>query len=494
MKFLERKRRIEPRQSKAASLLLASLLTIVLPLKIYSQQNSKPQTKASAAGVWLDVAPLIELTTLPALVPGSPVPSSYLEWFYKRPAFLTAGFNLTRGPLAAAMSVELQQDAGELFLGGSLVNLPINHDYTTFYFSNNYPAVGFVEGSGNGWRFSAGRRAIQLGSGTYSLTVSDSNPWYDHVIAELAAPLGAGSLHYDFLAISTQRRSGTDGKSLFMHQIGFDFSVWSASLAEFNTVVGVPLDLQDIGPFLIYHHLFAGGSNVMFKLDAELKPSQNSRVWGGILMDDFQLGSESSTSNPNAFGFEAGLEAVLIPGESAERARFFRKNYETRLGPEMLAGRLKAGLEWYWASTYLYRRVASAPNEAFYTRYFLQNQNYGWAVVEPWFSYPLGPDRMLVRADLQYSHERFNLKAAGIFAILGSQADEYTYSSPYAVNWLGPQPPVTYSLKAEFSGDIVVGRHSVMSGSLYSIWKTGESTVVGLQLGFLHRFSTGLVR
>lgn len=479
----------EPKRCGTAVPLLLMLLVFAIPLEAHSQESVKPKTADSGAGVWLDIAPLVELTTRPALASGAPVPASYLEWFYSRPAFLTAGFSLKRGPLSAVMSVELQQDVGELYLGGSLVNLPINHDYTTFFFSNNYPNVGFVEGLGNGWRFSAGRRSLNIGAGTYSLTVSGANPWYDHVLAELEAPLGAGSLRYDFLAISTQRRSGNDGKSLFLHQIGFDFPVWSASLAEFNTVAGVPLDLQDIGPFLIYHHLFASGSNVMFKLDGQLKPSERLRAWGGILMDDFQLSSESTASNPNAFGFEAGVEAVLIPGHSSERARFYRKDYTVSLGPEQLDGRLKASLQWYWASTYLYRRVASAPNEAFYTRYFLQNQNFGWAVVEPWFSYPLGPDRMLFRADLRYSKERLSLKATGTFAMLGSESDEYTYNSPYASSWLGPQPPLSYSLKAELAAEMTLGRQSLVSGSLYMIWNTGEPTEVGLQLGFIHRFS-----
>ena len=465
------------------------LLLIAIPLNLYSQGNSAPSPTWSGARIWLDIAPLVELTTRPSLASGSPVPASYLEWFYSRPAFLTAGFSLKRGPLFAAMSVELQQDVGELFLGGYLVNLPINHDYTTFHFSSNYPNVGYVEGVGDGWRLSAGRRSVNIGAGEYSLTVSGANPWYDHVLAELEAPLSAGSLQYNFLAISTQRRSGNDGKSLFMHQVGLNFPLWSVGLTEYNTVAGVPLDLQDIGPFLIYHHLFAGGSNVMFKLDGQLKPSERLRAWGGILMDDFQLGSESASSNPNAFGFEAGLEAVLIPGQISERAQFFRKDYAIRLGPEQLDGRLKASLQWYWTSTYLYRRVASAPNEAFYTRYFLQNQNFGWSVVQPWFSYPLGPDRMLFRADLQYSKERMSLKAAGIFTILGSQSNEYTYSSPYATNWLGPQPPLSYSLKAEFSGEMTLDQQSLMSGSLYIFWNTSESTVVGLQLGFIHRFS-----
>lgn len=469
------------------------LLAFAIPFEAHSQESAQPKTAGSGAIVWLDIAPLVELTTRPALASGSEVPASYLEWFYSRPAFLTAGFNLKRGPLSAAMSVELQQDVGELFLGGTLVNLPVNHDFTTFFFSNNYPNVGFVEGVGNGWRFSAGRRSVNIGAGTYSLTVSGANPWYDHVLAELEAPLSAGSLRYDFLAISTQRRSGQEGKSLFLHQIGFDFPIWSASLAEFNTVAGVPLDLQDIGPFLIYHHLFAGGSNVMFKLDGQLKPAEHLRAWGGILMDDFQLGSEDPASNPNAFGFEAGLEAVLIPGRSSERARFYRKDYAVSLGPEQLDGRLKASLQWYWASTYLYRRVFSVSNEAFYTRYFLQNQNFGWSVVQPWFSYPLGPDRMLFRADLRYSKERLSLKAAGTFTILGSESDKYTYSSPYASNWLGPQPPLSYSLNAELSAEMTLGRQSLVSGSLYMMWNTGEPTAVGLQLGFIHRFSVGIL-
>ena len=73
--------------------------------------------------------------------------------------------------------------------------------------------------------------------------------------------------------------------------------------------------------------------------------------------------------------------------------------------------------------------------------------------------------------------------------MLGSESDEYTYNSPYASSWLGPQPPLSYSLKAELAAEMTLGRQSLVSGSLYMIWNTGEPTEVGLQLGFIHRFS-----
>ncbi len=65
------------------------------------------------------------------------------------------------------------------------------------------------------------------------------------------------------------------------------------------------------------------------------------------------------------------------------RPRFFRKDYTTRIGASALEGALVASLEWYWASTYLYRRISSASNQAYFTRYFLQSQYFGTRIIEP---------------------------------------------------------------------------------------------------------------
>jgi hypothetical protein len=471
--------------------LSASLLNAAVMLSC-AEETAAGRLGRSAAGLWFDIAPLVELTNRAALSTSDSVSADDLAWFYERPALATLGFQLRTGPFFAAMSVEMQQDAGELLLGGSLTNLLVSHDWKTFCFSNNYPSVGFLEGGGQGWHFSLGRRAINLGPGDYSLTVSGQNPWYDHALGGLSARLGPGSLGYDFLAINVQNRSD-DGKYLFMHRIQAEFPVWSLGITEYNLVTRDSLDFQDIGPFLVYHHLFASDSNVMAQLDVELRPVPDFRLYAEALMDDFRLDTESSSSNPNAFGFHAGLEWALLPTTmDYSRPNFFRKDYVTSIGPSCLKGELVASLEWYWASTYLYRRSSSESNEAYFSRYFLQTQNLGWLTIEPWFAYPLGPDRMMFSARLTYAKARVADSWRAYFMILGAESDETTYDAPYADNWLGPQSPVTYSAHTDISIEYMLRRSTLMRSAISLDWESADAPVFSVSVGFVQRLGVGM--
>ncbi|OQB95250.1 MAG: hypothetical protein BWX81_02064 [Spirochaetes bacterium ADurb.Bin110] len=110
----------------------------------------------------------------------------------------------------------------------------------------------------------------------------------------LYAPLDPGSLTYDFLAVNVQ--------------------------------------------------IFASGSNVMIQLDAQVKPLDNVRLYTEGLMDDFQLGTEGTGSNPNAFGFHASLEWVIQHNskDPYSKPRFSRKDHTTRIGTSGLEGALVA--------------------------------------------------------------------------------------------------------------------------------------------------------
>jgi len=447
---------------------------------------------ANKAGLWFDIAPLIELTDRPSLTTTDNVSADDLAWYYSRPSFITMGFQLHTGPLFAAMSIELQQDVGELFLGGSLTNLLVTHDWSEPCFSNNYPSVGFIEGRDQGWFFSLGRRAINMGPGEYSLTLSSQNPWYDHFLGELSAPLDPGSLTYDFLAVNVQNRSN-NGKYLFMHRIQAQFPIFSIGISEYNLVTRSPLDFQDIGPFLVYHHLFASGSNVMIQLDAQVMLLDHVRLYAEGLMDDFQLSTEGTSSNPNAFGFHAGLEWAIQPNseDPYHRPRFFRKDYTTRIGASALEGALVASLEWYWASTYLYRRISSASNQAYFTRYFLQSQYFGTRIIEPWFAYPLGPDRMMFSGGLRYEKGKVAASLRGSFFILGAESEVQTYAKPYAKDWMGPQSPVTYNAQAKIALEYLASP-STLLWSCFSIEGAIENTaILNFSLGLVWRLGLG---
>lgn len=295
-----------------------------------------------------------------------------------------------------------------------------------------------------------------------------------------------------FLAVNVQNRSN-NGKYLFMHRIQAQFPIFSIGISEYNLVTRSPLDFQDIGPFLVYHHLFASGSNVMIQLDAQVRPLDNVQLYAEGLMDDFQLSTEGTSSNPNAFGFHAGLEWAIQPNseDPYHRPRFFRKDYTTRIGASALEGAIVASLEWYWASTYLYRRISSASNQAYFTRYFLQSQYFGTRIIEPWFAYPLGPDRMMFSGGLRYEKGKVAASLRGSFFILGAESEVQTYAIPYAKDWMGPQSPVIYNAQAKIALEYLASPLTLL-WSCFSIEGAIENTaILNFSLGLVWRLGLG---
>ena len=446
-----------------------------------------------AAGLWADIAPIIAFSNRTVEKDGYSATIDDFIDYLERPAILSGGFAIAAGPFNAAMVLELQQDFGEELKGGELLNLLLSRDNSSIIFSNNYPNVGYIEGTGSWWRLSLGRRALNIGRSLGSLTVSGENPRYDHATVGLSAPLGAGNLSYDFLAISVPRNGTAEpGKSLFFHRVGLDFPRLSLGFAEYNLVTGVVLDFQDFAPFLIYHHLFADGSNVMLHLDGEWRPADPLRFYAEVVMDDFQLGSEGTGSNPNAFGFSAGLQWRILEGVSMESPRYFRKDYRLNMVGKPLEGGLVATLDAYWASTYLYRRSDGAPRQAYLTRYFTQAAS-GWWIMEPWFAYPIGPDRILVRGDLKYSLPGISLSGKATLAVLGAQSGETIYTlGSTSSNWLGPQTPVSLGWDASIGAEIVLGKQSLgTADATFSMLRT-DTPIFSIMFGYVHRFGVGL--
>jgi hypothetical protein len=471
-----------------------SRLAVLAALFVVSVAPLSAQGGALGAGLWFDVAPLVTLSDRAVYTDSDPVGIDEVARYFARPAILSGGFSIAAGPFDAVMVLELQQDMGEMLKGGEITNLIMNRDLTRLMFSNNYPNVGYLEGKGDWWRVSLGRRAINLGRGSGALLLSGDNPRYDHAEAGLSAPLGNGSLDYDFLAVSVPRTSSAanDGKHLFFHRLGIEYPRFSLGFAEYNLSTGVDLDFQDFAPFLVYHHLFADGSNVMLHLDGEWRPASSFRLYGETLMDDFQLGSEGTGSNPSAFGFSAGAQWRVKDGPRMERPKYFRDDYRLSMVGEPLEGGLVLTIDGYWASTYLYRRNAGSPNQAYFARYFIQADS-SWYTANSWFAYPLGPDRIVARANLACDLPGVALSGEARISFLGDEADEWTYTTPadHELNWLGPQDPVTTRWDATLRAEIPVGRLSLATVSGMLEKAEGEDPVFTFTLGFVKRFGTG---
>ncbi len=479
------------------------------------------------AGLFCDIFTLAELSNRPAVAAGYTYTGEDLAEFAERPAFLSAGFYVRRGWLKATMMVDLHQDIGAWLSGGAWSNLPKAADSWSVMWGNNYPQVGYAEASQEGWLVSAGRRRIGMGPGSYGLAISAGNPWYDHVLASFEAPLGktsrspgaaattvtgaagngaAAMVGYSFAALGVQRWWGTLKKTAFIHRAWLRTKRFSIALGELNLVVGDSIDLQDIGPFLIYHHLFNSNSNVMLQLEVQARPIDALRLYGEYVLDDFQIPTEPSESNPNAMGFMAGAEWTILKDAVSPRRAYFRADHGVRLDARPLgisgqepggasaaddSGGLRLKAESYLASTYLYRRGGSSPNEVWTTRYMVQSStSLGSQVVEPFFAAPIGPDTWLNRVELVWDSDRLETAFAAEYRILGAESGRKDYAYPYAASWIGPQDPVTrrldFVLKALYAPD----ERLVLTGSASLSFRESE-TRMSLQAGVGYRFGVG---
>jgi hypothetical protein len=477
--------------------------------------SAKPSLEA---GLFCDIFTLAELSNRPAVAAGYLYTGEDFAEFAERPAFLSAGFYIRRGWLKATMMVDLHQDIGAWLSGGAWSNLPKAADSWSLMWGNNYPQVGYAEASQDCWLVSAGRRRIGMGPGSYGLAFSSGNPWYDHVLASFEAPIGKQKLQsgsvppaaaivgYSFATLGVQRYWGTLKKNLFIHRAWLRTKRFSIALGELNLVVGDSVDLQDIGPFLIYHHLFNSNSNVMLQIEVQARPVDALRLYGECVLDDFRIPTEPPESNPNAMGFMAGAEWTILKDAESPRRAYFRADHGIRLDARPLgisgqesggasgaddSGGLRLKAESYLASTYLYRRSASSPNESWTTRYMVQSStSLGSQVVEPFFAAPIGPDTWLNRLELVWDSGRLETAFAAEYRILGADSGKKDYAFPYAASWIGPQDPVTrrldFVLKALYAPD----ERLVLTGGASISFRESE-TRMSLQVGAGYRFGIG---
>ncbi len=488
---------------------------------------------AVGAGLFFDVFPLFELSNRDSFsLKDRSMTAEELAAFADRPAFLSAGFAMRRKGLSAVMAVELHQDVGAYLGNGGWSNLILAPDSPAIMFGSNYPNVGYIELRSADWLVSAGRRRIGLGAGTYSLTVSPQNPHYDHAIGAIDLPLGSGKVGYAFVALNVQRTKtittatttipGLDQKNLFIHRFSWSGRRFSVAVNEFNLIVGDSVDFSDVGPFLIYHHLYKENSNVMINLELAARPADSLRIYGEALLDDFQTTAEGSTSNPTAMGFMAGTEWKILDARRIARPALLRGDHTLRLGQNLPAAGVKAaspgatgpgeepfarkegaersgGLflkgESYLASTYLYRRRASKVNEAFTTRYFLQTMTASeeyWPLVTPFFSDPVGPDTWLNRIELSWAAGRLESSLSAEYRIIGSQAGQTTYGEPpYLQDWLGPQAPVSHRFDLRLTASYSPNARTILLGSA-SLSFRDSGTKYALSAGVGYRIGAGI--
>jgi hypothetical protein len=295
----------------------------------------------------------------------------------------------------------------------------------------------------------------------------------------LSLPAGGYELGYSFLALSIPSRSepllpkeSSDAmdrqKYLFLHRIELSWPRFSLSLSESNLVAGNIVDFQDFGPFLVYHNLYRGKSNVTLDLDMRFRPTERMILFGEVILDDMAVGSEAEdpATNPPAMGFMTGLEWKIFGGSRNIRPAMLRSDQTLRIGYAQAGYDGEGGLafraEAYLCSTYLYRRrlwsetSPLSPWQTFTTHYFLQTGlTDTWPDVDSWLAAPLSPDTALARLGLVYNVSDFEASLTGEYWLRGSESGtDLRLFDPAAkrTDWLWPQAPLTRVLELKAEG------------------------------------------
>ncbi len=110
-----------------------------------------------------------------------------------------------------------------------------------------------------------------------------------------------------------------------------------------------------------------------------------------------------------------------------------------------------------------------------------------------WFAYPLGPDRIVARANLAYDLPGVALSGEARLSLLGAESDTWTYTTPveHEIDWLGPQEPITTRWDATIRAEIPIGETSLTSAEL-SLSQVGTDTpIVSISLGAVYRLGYG---
>ncbi|MFA5851212.1 MAG: hypothetical protein WC820_00795 [Spirochaetales bacterium] len=478
---------------KAFSLTLALAIAFAAGIGAFAE-GAAPKMEA---GFFFNLFPMFEYTTQAQVTTGSAISDEAFGEFYNKPTFGSGGVYLNKGPITAIGIMEFQQDIWSKLYKHSIINLPDSATGWTpdiIGLGTFYPNVGYVDYNSDGIRLSLGRRKIKDGPGTYGLGISSSNPFYDHVAASLAIPIGTGKLGYDYVAVGMQRwGSSVNPKYYFFHRASWTGKYFTIGINEYTLIANTTPDFQDWGPFLFYHNLFNSNQNVMAGFDFNWTPSKTFSFYGQFVMDDFMLSTETGT-NPTALGMTAGADLNLIPGSSAMGAKYYDSDYAYYVGRSQVAkGGLNLRVEGYLMSRYLYRRDASKTDEAFTSQYeVMSNWTQGYVDGRPFLATPLSPDTALGRLALSWVDNPLEASFAFEYRLLGSESGmkTYSYSTVDYANWLLPSSPTT-QLAFMLDGKYRLSGKSMATAGVKLVLDAG-SPAVTLNAGFAHQFAAGV--
>jgi hypothetical protein len=239
---------------------------------------------------------------------------------------------------------------------------------------------------------------------------------------------------------------------------------------------GVPPDLQDLGPLVIYHNLYQDdNSNVLLNASAEAVLG-SYRLYGEFALDDYVMPLEDPTSRPMAMGWLWGAEATFLEGRSMPPSKASYTTHTLRepslytlleqsgsTPPKPASTGSGEGLtlryEHYRSTAYLYRRSDAMGSFAWPERRFTVAQyEDGLDVLytDSPFAYitgfPWGPDHALDRLAVSWQDAPLTAAFSLAYHRQGSQRITDPYGSAYNTSgWLGLTAPVVHSFRMDMT-------------------------------------------
>lgn len=403
----------------------------------------------TGTGFFVILAPSLALDT------HLPVASDYrpnqddLHRYFALPAILAGGLKIEIGKATAYVNMDLKQEFSAFLMGNSFSNLPLSLNSPIPAVDMNFPRLGYFQWIDDNVQLSLGRRKLAFGPATYSFVLSDWSPYFDHFWLSLSGDAKGREYFYNFFAVSADRTVYGAPKTLLGHRIGFMGSNFRLTLGEENLIYGVYPDLQDLGPFLIYHHTYQNRSNVTATLAGELKV-ENLTAYGELTLDDFRLKSEGEQSNPTALGWFAGVSYSLWGGDVYSGPVFAQESHALRDVTLEKAGGLKVRYEHYHATPYLYNRNEEIGKFTYPYRFNVLWFD-SWPTVTGFFGFPYGPDSSLDLLGLEYENTKVALTILFEYLRKGSIDINTPYLPPFEENWYALKGPIknTFSLSLE---------------------------------------------
>ena len=401
--------------------------------------------------------------------PAAPTAALYRD-YYEMPALANFGWELTSKQVDIAVRFDMRYDFWAYITSSAHANLPFVENGMNPVMDFNYPTVGYASWGDDNALVSFGRRKLKWGPGTYDIALSDAAPYFDNLWAQYKAKASYGTWWANFVAISMDRAAADGGnyykvfegaassndpiqKTVLAHRIGFENSFLRVGFGELNVVYGVSPALQDIGPLLVYHHLYQdANSNVLMSLSAEAKAGP-ARIFGEFVMDDFTLGFENSADKPTSMGWFLGGEVGLLGGEKFESARIDESAYALKESTFAKPRGLTVGFEHYRTTTYLYNRSDDAGKFTVPDHRFTFGNGYVDDPAAAFIGFLYGPNTSLDMVAVRHESKRAKLELLlkrlrqGSYGIL----DAYVQGSN-TLDWYALTEPVSETWIAEFKG------------------------------------------